>query len=93
MKYKMTVNKTKLYNLVRDFYPDHWPDLPALRDCYFDRISPYHYNLRAVGLRVTLLFYAGVFTLTFTNIIDRDYYDYRLSSKHLTDRDMVMVVA
>ena len=91
MKYKMTVNKTKLYNLARDFY--HWLDFPGLRECYFDRISPYHYNLRAVGLRVTLLFYAGVFTLTFTNTIDGDYYDCRLPSKYLTDRDMLSVVA
>lgn len=90
MKYKMTVNKTKLYNLARDFWPD-WYHFPKSSECILNKITPYHYDLQWSGLRITLMFFAGQFFLRYHDAIFTYDADTRFTSQLLVDRQLVKV--
>lgn len=58
MKYKFTVNKTKLYKLLREYWPGWYP-LPRFCDCCFDHFGCRAFWLRSAALEVYFSVVAG----------------------------------
>ena len=91
MKYKWTVNKVKLYKLVRDNWPG-WYEIPQFRRCDFTHLGARSFWLRAAGLEVYLTVCAGGILLTiedaaFGRLV------FHPSAADLLDRFMIKVVA
>lgn len=58
MKYKFTVNKTKLYKLLRENWPGWYP-VPRFSSCCFEHLGSRAFWLRSAALEVYFSVVAG----------------------------------
>lgn len=91
MKYKFTVNKTKLYKLLREYWPGWYP-LPRFCDCCFE-----HYGCRAFWLRSAALvvYFSVVAGKVLLDVNDPVYGRYlvKFTAEDMLKRFLIKVVA
>lgn len=91
MKYKFTVNKTKLYKLLREYWSGWYP-LPRFSDCYFEHLGCRAFWLRSAALEVYFSVVAGKVLLDISDpVYGRSVVDF--TAEDMLDRFMIKAVA